>query len=112
MSSESEAQIQFQILSSWGSHPRVRIARVNTGTGYPPQSKRLVKFGVPGTADIVGLVAPTGRLIMIEVKSAIGKQREAQATMQRVIESMGGAYCIARSLADVDAFMAGLGVTR
>lgn len=108
----NESHILYSILNAWGSHPRLRIARINTGMAYPPNSKRLVKFGVPGTADIVGLIAPTGRLLMIEVKTAKGKQREDQITMQRVITSMGGLYLVARSVDDVDQALAPLGIVR
>jgi hypothetical protein len=101
----SEALAQFQVLQAWGSHPRVRLTRQNTGKGYPPHSKRLVTFGTPGTADIVGILAPWGRLLMIEMKSATGKQRKAQQVMERVVTSMGGLYLVARSLAEVDAVL-------
>jgi hypothetical protein len=108
----SEAHVLHSILHAWGNHPALRIARINTGAAYPPGSKRLVRFGLPGTADIVGILAPHGRLLMIEAKTSTGKQRKAQAIMQRVVTQFGGLYCLARSLADVDAFMAKLGITR
>jgi hypothetical protein len=97
-----ERDIQHQILTAWGSHPRVRIARINTGKAYPPHSKQLVTFGVPGTGDIVGLLAPSGRMLMIECKSATGTQRKAQQVMERVVTSMGGLYILARDLETVD----------
>lgn len=106
----SEALVQHEILRAWGAHPRVRIARVNTGAATI--RGRLVRFGVPGTGDICGIIAPTGRLLMIEVKSATGKQRAAQVVMQRVISAFGGIYVVARSLADVDAALAAEGLTR
>lgn len=105
-----EAHIQHAILAAWGAHPRLRIARVNTGAAHI--KGRLVRFGVPGTADIVGLLAPWGRMVMIEVKTQAGKQREAQIVMQRVVTSMGGLYIVARSVADVDAAFAALGIAR
>lgn len=108
----TEAQIQHAILKAWGAHPRLRIARVNTGAAKVGNPPRLVRFGVPGTADICGVLAPTGRLVMIEVKTAKGRQRDAQVVMQRVVTSMGGLYVVARSLDDVDAAFAAIGVTR
>jgi hypothetical protein len=99
----SEAQTQFEILKRWGSHPKLRIARINTGAAM--SHGRLVKFGVPGTADIVGLIAPTGRMIQVEVKSRTGRQRDAQATMQRIVTEFGGLYILARSAADVDSVL-------
>lgn len=109
---KAEKTIQWEILSAYGVHPRLRIARVNTGMAYPPHSKRLVKFGVPGTADIVGLIAPTGRMLMVEVKTATGTQSEAQKVMQRIVTAFGGLYVVARSVEDVDAALAPLGIVR
>ena len=106
----TETQTTFEILNAWGAHPRLRLARINTGAATI--RGRLVRFGVPGTADICGLLAPTGRLVMIEVKTQTGKQREAQLTMQRVVTAFGGLYVVARSLADVDRALAAVGVTR
>lgn len=105
-----EREILHSILVAWGAHPRLRIARVNTGAAMI--RGRLVRFGVPGTADVVGLIAPTGRMLMIECKTATGRQRDAQIAMQRTVTRFGGLYVVARSLADVDAALAAEGITR
>jgi hypothetical protein len=105
-----EAWVLHDILRAWGAHPRLRIWRQNTGAAMV--KGRLVQFGIPGTPDILGVLAPTGRFLGIECKSATGRQREAQKTFQRVVESMGGVYVLARSVADVDAALAALGITR
>lgn len=105
-----EAEIQFEILRAWGAHPRLRLARINTGAAM--LSGRLVRFNPPGTGDIVGLISPTGQMLMIECKTAAGRQREAQRTMQRIVTQFGGLYVVARSLADVDAALARIGITR
>lgn len=118
---KSEAFVQFEILKAWGAHPRLRVARVNTGVGWFNDSgpcrktdhgARPVKFNPPGTADIVGLIAPTGQLLMVEVKSETGRQSDDQKRMQRVVTAMGGVYILARSVADLDAALAPLGITR
>ena len=106
----SEAWVQHAILTAWGAHPRLRIARINTGAAV--LHGRLVRFGVPGTADIVGLIAPSGRMLQIECKSRTGKQRKAQEAMQRIVTAFGGLYIVARSLADVDAALAEIGIRR
>lgn len=106
----SEAHVQHAILAAWGSHPRIRIARINTGVAR--FGDRTVRFNPPGTADIVGLIAPTGRMLMIECKSATGKQRDAQRTMERVVTAFGGLYILARSLEDVDAALSAIGLSR
>lgn len=106
----SEARILHDILLAWGAHPRLRIARINTGAAMV--RGRLVRYGVPGTADIVGLIAPTGRMLMIECKSARGRLRKAQETMQRIVTRFGGLYVVARSVTDVDTALAALGIHR
>lgn len=116
-----EAFILRDVLKAWGAHPRLRIVRVNVGVGWFAKGKPArkkdpgaypVHFGVPGTADIVGLIAPTGRMVQIECKSAVGVQSDEQKTMQKVVEQFGGLYLLARSVADVDAAFAQLGITR
>lgn len=94
-----ESHLVYAILAKYGSHPRLRIARVNTGAAKI--KGRMVRFGVPGTADIVGLIAPHGRMLMIECKTAIGRQSKAQEVMQRVVTQFGGLYILARSVDDV-----------
>jgi hypothetical protein len=108
----TEAQVQHDILAAWGAHPRLRIARINTGKAFPPNSRRLVTFGVPGTPDICGILAPQGRFVGVEVKSAAGRQRPEQAVFERMVRAMGGIYILARSLDDVDQALAAEGVTR
>ncbi len=106
-----ESHIQHAILEAWGHHKRLRLARINTGVGWFANGKPArktdpgaypVKFGVPGTADVIGLIWPSGRMLAIEVKSATGKLRKAQETFRRVVEKYGGLYIVARSLAEVD----------
>jgi hypothetical protein len=105
-----ESDTQHEILLAWGAHPRLRIARINTGAAVI--GRRLVRFNPLGTPDLVGLLSPTGRFVGIEVKSGTGKQRKEQQTMQRVIEAFGGLYVLARSVDDVDRAFATVGVTR
>lgn len=116
-----ERSIQHEILLAWGAHPRLRFSRINTGVawfanGQPARKTdpgaRPVRFNPKGTADIVGLIAPAGRLLMIECKTATGRQSPEQKTMQHVITKHGGLYILARSLSDVDAALAAVGITR
>lgn len=111
---QTEQRIQFEILQAWGSHDLVRLARVNTGGAMvgPPGKQRLVRFNPPGTADIVGILAPAGRMIMLECKTATGRQRDAQIAMSRVVKAFGGVYEVVRSLADADRVFAALGLVR
>ena len=106
----TEARVQHDILLAWGCHPMLRIARINVGAAKIRGT--FVRFGVPGTADIVGLMLPHGRMLQIECKTATGKQRKAQEVMQRVITRWGGLYIVARSVQDVDQALAAIGITR
>lgn len=103
-----ERDLVHDILEKWGAHPRLRLARVNVGA--VKVRDRLVRFGVPGCADICGVLGPGGRFVAIECKSATGRQRPEQQSFERVIRSLGGVYILARSLADVDRALAALGV--
>jgi hypothetical protein len=99
-----ESEIQTQILLHFGALPWLRIWRANTGKvnmakrGEPP---RWVQYGVVGQPDIMGLMLPHGRAIGIEVKSSVGKQREAQKRFEEMFVKFGGLYVLARSVADV-----------
>lgn len=103
-----ESHLVYAILAKYGSHPRLRLARVNTGAAKI--KGRMVRFGVPGTADIVGLIAPHGRMIMIECKTDVGRQSKAQQVMQRVVTQFGGLYVLARTIGDVDRAMIEQGI--
>src|SRR3972149_3844401 len=78
--------------------------RQNTGCfkGEYESKPRFVRFGVPGMADICG-VLPGGRALYIEAKSAKGKQSPHQIAFQAAVEGAGGLYILARSLDDVAA---------
>lgn len=52
-----------------------------------------------GAADISGILA-SGRRLEVEVKTATGKQRVAQARWQTMIEKHGGLYLLTRSPED------------
>jgi hypothetical protein len=104
-----EAFIQRDILAAWGAHPQLRLVRMNTGAAMV--RGQLVRFGLPGMADIMGLIKG-GRALAIEVKTATGRQREAQKTFERVFTEWGGLYILARSVDDVDRGLAAVGITR
>lgn len=99
LSTKSEHQIQNEILATFGARKDMRIWRQNTGAIVI--DNRMVKFGVPGQADITGLLIPSGKRIEIEVKDAKGRQRETQKKFQAMIEKAGGIYILARSVDDV-----------
>lgn len=64
-------------------------------------TKRFVRYGHVGSADILGCMPPAGRLLAIECKSAKGKQTAAQEDFEDAITAAGGLYILARTLDDI-----------
>lgn len=98
-----EHDIQNQILRSFGTRADIRLWRANTGAAV--SGRRVVRFGVPGQADLTGIL-PGGTRLEIEVKSPTGRQSEEQRDYQHLIERFGGVYVLARSVADVERALA------
>lgn len=102
-----EKYIQNEILRTFGTNPKIRLWRANVGasTFLGPNGKQRVQFGVPGQADLTGIIPHPetghGVRLEIEVKSAVGRQRPEQANYQKMIEKFGGVYILARSVEDV-----------
>lgn len=98
----TESDLVAQILLAYGARDGLRIWRVNVGVARD-QRGAVVRFGLRGMADIQGVLAPSGRHVSIECKSAIGRQTKEQSAWQRMIESLGGIYILARTVEDVAA---------
>lgn len=115
----SEAWIQHEILKAFGANQYLRLWRANVGVGWFANGEPArvndpgaypVKFGTPGQADLSGLFWPSGRRLEIECKTERGRLSEDQLSFQRMIETFGGLYVVARSVADVEAALAPLGI--
>lgn len=68
---------------------------------------RPISFGLPGSADILGVAR--GRGFGIETKTAAGKQSEQQRKFQAAFERAGGLYGVARSPEEAVAILIGRG---
>ena len=97
----TEKQIQNAILRAYGADPRLRLWRANAGVGFYRKGTA-VRFGVPGQADLTGIL-PNGQRLEVEVKTVTGRQSKDQHNYQRMIEAFGGVYILARSVEDVAA---------
>lgn len=103
----SETTIMNAIRLAVGSLPDVRLWRNNVGAlldsrGVP------VHYGLAkGSGDLIGIVAPYGRFLSIEVKRPGGHtdkaRRERQARWREVVTAFGG---IAGQVESVDGAMA------
>lgn len=93
-----EREIQNEIVRVFGTRADMRLWRANAGRAV--FDGRVVAFGVPGQADLTGIL-PGGVRLEIEVKGPRGRQSREQADYQRMIERFGGVYVLARSVDDV-----------
>jgi 4-aminobutyrate aminotransferase-like enzyme len=81
----------------------MRLWRNNSGLLWAPGAggtMRRVRASAEGAPDIIGLLRG-GRFLGIECKTEEGRQDPAQKMFQKMIESMGGLYILARSVEDV-----------
>jgi hypothetical protein len=97
----TESDLVSAILICLGTRPGVKVWRANVLVARD-RTGRVVRAGIPGQADISGILAPNGRRLEIECKTATGRQTEDQKRWQRMIEAHGGLYVLARSVADVE----------
>ena len=93
-----ERAIQNDILRAFGSKRWMRLWRANVLAAR--MGDRFVRAGVPGQADLTGILCD-GKRLEIEIKSDRGRQTEDQRNFQRMIERFGGVYVLARSVEDV-----------
>ncbi len=94
----TERQTQNAILREFGTRNDMRLWRANVGVAR--FGRRTVAFGIPGQADLTGIL-PGGIRLEIEVKGPNGRQTEDQRNFARMIERFGGIYVLARSVQDV-----------
>lgn len=92
----AESVIQRLIIARLNLLPGVKVWRQSTGVAR--HGGRVVRYGIPGQADITGLV--DGRRIELEVKTATGRVRPEQKAYGVMIRQYGGVYAVVRSIDD------------
>jgi len=101
MGSTAEHQdLVNEILKKYGAHQYLTIWKNATGMAF--RGETCIKFGLKGSADILGIMKPYGRFIAIECKSGKAQQSAQQKAFQKMIIDFGGVYIVARSIEDVD----------
>jgi hypothetical protein len=94
-----ESEVLKSVMLALGNEKDFRLWRNNVGA-LPDVTGRIVKYGLgPGSPDLIGILAPWGRLVALEVKTHRkgSKQLEDQRAWERVIREMGGVYEVVRS---------------
>lgn len=79
----------------------VLVIRANAGSWADDQGN-IIMGAKAGTSDKV-LCVPGGLFAALELKSAAGKQTEAQKAYQARVEALGATYILARSVAELRA---------
>lgn len=98
--SEAHSKLVNDILVELTKYRHIRVWKGVTGVAQSFDGKRTIKFGLPGSADITGLIGPRGIRVELEVKTGKGEQRDDQRVFQHMIERLGGIYAICRSVED------------
>lgn len=96
--SEAHSTLKRRILLELGARSDCRVWNSNTGAAQTPGG-RMVRFNVPGAADISGIIRG-GKRLEVEVKTGTGAPSLAQKRFRAMIEAMGGLYVLARSIED------------
>lgn len=114
-SGRSEKSIQNEGLVALSAEPDAMVWRNNTGQAWQGEpvkaaigsfvkietgmmvlrNARPVKFGLPGSADVLGAVQ--GYPVAVEFKTLSGRQSDQQALFARAWRKAGGIYVLARS---------------
>ena len=89
--------VQITLAQLWNTYPRGLFYRRNTGAMN--DGKQMIRFGLPGMADIGGII--DSRAVEIELKFGKGKQSEAQKNWEQAVRKAGGIYIIAYTVEEV-----------
>lgn len=103
----AEREISAAILAAFGRNPYLRLWRQGVGAAWigDGRSRRMVRFGLPGMADLSGILA-CGRRVEIEVKTETGRLTVDQQRWGAMVAAFGALYAVARSTADVERLLA------
>lgn len=108
MAQNGETKIQNTALLAVGQRPDVLAMRMQSGVfrSYDDPDK-IIRVGQPGLADTMMIVAVTidesmigktvGLAVAAEIKTARGRQSDAQRNWQRAFEARGGVYRLVRT---------------
>ena len=100
----TEREILRAIRLELGGRSDLVLWRNSTGTAeYYDRSGRphRVPYGlVPGASDLIGILAPSGRLVALEVKTARGRVSKDQKMFLNLVRRMGGIGAVVRSVDD------------
>lgn len=96
-----ESEIQAQIRQALGREHDLTLWRNNVGVAEMWSSAgkpQAVRYGLcVGSSDLIGLLAPAGRFVALEVKKPGEKPTEEQRKFMAHVRQMGGFAAVVRS---------------
>jgi len=102
-----EKKIQADIEAALGAEPDMILLRNAVGDAvYHNDSgeMRRLKYGLlPGSPDLVGILAPRGRWVCFEVKAVGGVLSEDQVRVHRIWRAMGAFIAVVHSVSEARA---------
>lgn len=94
---QPEAAILAAIRLALADVPGLVLWRLSQGVAAIDGRTR--RYGlVVGAADLVGILAPAGRLVGLEVKTPAGRARPEQRQWAALVRRHGGFCCVVRSV--------------
>jgi hypothetical protein len=63
--------------------------------------KRFIRFGEVGSADVLAVIPPAGRLLAVEAKAGGNRTTPAQAAWLQLVTDAGGLALVVRSVDDL-----------
>jgi len=94
----SEKSVMSEVMQALSGRGDLRAWRNNVGAAR--DGGRFVRFGLPGSADITGILND-GRRLEIEVKAPGGRLSEKQKNFGAMIQKFGGVFFVVRSAAEL-----------
>ncbi len=100
-----ERDIQHAIRLASSRIPGLTLWRQGVGVATTADGRKQ-RFGLcVGSSDLVGVLAPSGRFVAVEVKTDTGRLRPEQELFLALVRRSGGIAFVARS---VDDFLLGM----
>lgn len=100
----TERVILHDILLALGARSDLKVWRVNVVVAKD-RAGQWLRSGPDGSADISGILAPSGRRLELEVKSATGRVRPEQEAFLAMVRAMGGVGEVVRSVQEAEAVL-------
>lgn len=96
-----------QILARCGARPDCRLWSNATGLGRGLTTDNVIKFGLKGSSDILGIYLG-GILLAVEVKTGTGRQSLEQRAFEAMVTRFGGRYKGVGSAEEVTEWLDGM----